>query len=253
MDIQSLIEHMSRCGAAHDQVVIALSGGVDSGLVAYAAHHALGLKCVGVTIHSELTPIRDVTRAAAVAESIGLAHHPVPLRMMGNKHLCRNTEDRCYHCKKQIFQMMISEYGDNCLILDGTTADDDPARPGLQAVREFGVNSPLAEMGMGKDSVRFLARSVGLFNCDTPSESCLATRISQGIPLTSEALERVQAMESFFHELGIETLRAFHDNLVATIQCKPQYTEIIMENRDKFAALIEKIGLRSYILKEWTG
>lgn len=251
MDIQPLIDRIARRGSGIDHVVIALSGGVDSGLVAYAAHRAVGTKAVAVTVRSELTPRRDFTRAVEVAEHIGVEHHPLPLRMLDNALLRCNNDDRCYHCKKQILQML-SEYGDSSLIVDGTNADDDPSRPGLRAVQELGVRSPLAETGLRKQEVRALAREIGLPNWNAPSESCLATRIPTGIPLSSRALEMVQAMESFFHDRGVETLRASHDNLVATVRYISQYTEIIDKNRDNFAALVEQIGLRSFIFEEWT-
>lgn len=251
MDIQPLIDRIARLGAGLDHVVIALSGGVDSGLVAYAAYRAIGPKAVAVTVRSELTLRRDFTRAVEVAEHIGVEHHPLPLRLLDDTLLRRNNADRCYHCKKQILRMMMSEYGDSSLIVDGTNADDDPARPGLRAVQELGVRSPLAEAGLHKQQVRALAREAGLPNWDAPSESCLATRIPAGIPLSSRGLERVQAMESFFHDRGVETLRASHDNLVATVRHLSQYTEIINKNRDNFAALVEQIGLRSFIFEEW--
>ncbi len=147
--------------------------------------------------------------------------------------------------------MMVLEYGDDCIILDGTNADDDPARPGLRAVREFGVFSPLKEVDMTKSDVRATAKSIGLPNWNAPSESCLATRIPIGMPLTADRLEKVNTMELFFHNLGVETLRARHDNLVATVEFLPQYADIMKKNRDSFAALIERIGLRSYEFKEW--
>jgi len=88
-------------------------------------------------------------------------------------------------------------------------------------------------------------------NWDAPSESCLATRFPVGTPLTQESLQLVQTMESYFHDLGVETLRCSHDNLMVTVSYLPQYAQIIDENRDNFMALIKKIGLRSCTFKEW--
>jgi len=252
MDFKELTELISSRCSGRDQVVIAMSGGVDSSLVAAASHKALGGRLVAVTVHSELTANRDFTRAVEVAEHIGIEHHPLLVRVLDDSGVRRNAEDRCYHCKKNIFAMMVLEYGDDTLIIDGTNADDDPARPGLRAVREYGVFSPLAEAGIGKAKVRELARTIGLPNWDTPSESCLATRIPVGIELDQDNLNKVQVMETFFHKQGVSTLRARHDNLVATVEYLPQFTEIMNKNRDKFAALVEKIGLRSYIFKEWS-
>lgn len=147
--------------------------------------------------------------------------------------------------------MMVVEYGDECLIIDGTNADDDPKRPGLQAVKQFNVFSPLKEQGWGKTKVREVARTIGLPNWNAPSESCLATRIAEGMPLNKARLDMVQVMETFFHQAGVETLRARHDNLVASVEYLPQYADIMNKKRDSFAALIKRIGLRSFEFKEW--
>lgn len=252
MAMKALISAISgRCSTA-EPVVIALSGGVDSALVAAAAYQALGGRCVAVTANSELTQGRDFTRAVEIAEYIGIEHHPLCIRVLENPQVRRNAEDRCYHCKRAIFELMQLEYGDECSILDGTNADDDPSRPGLRAVWEFGVFSPLKDVGLTKAQVREAARDIGLPNWDAPSESCLATRIPCGIPLSGTGLDKVQTMESFFHAHGVETLRAYHDNLVATVVFMPQYTDIMNKKRDSFAALIKRIGLRSYVFKEWS-
>ena len=232
-------------------VVVALSGGVDSCLVALAAHRATDGEALTVTVKSELVAGREFSRAVEAAALIGLEHHPLPLRILDEPLVRRNGPDRCYGCKRAIFRMMKVEYGDHCLILDGTAADDDPARPGLRALREHGIVSPLAECGLDKERVRALAREAGLPMWDRPSNSCLATRIVEGIPLNVERLKMVETMESFFHARGADSVRVSHDNLVATVSFLPQYAEIMEKTRDKFAALIEGIGLRSCRYKEW--
>ncbi len=252
MTLQTIIDAISvRCGEAR-MVIVALSGGVDSSLVAAAAHEALAGRCIAVTVRSELTPMRDFTRAVEMAEHIGIEHHPLIVKVLDIDGVQGNQGDRCYHCKRAIFDLMVLEYGDDCIILDGTNSDDDPARPGLRAVREFGVFSPLLEVGLVKKQVRETAKGIGLPNWNTPSESCLATRISKGNTLTKEGLERVETMETFFHKLGVDSLRVYHDNLMATVVYLSQYADIMDENHDSFAALIKKIGLRSFIFKEWS-
>lgn len=252
MDLKTLSAQIETRAVGHDHVLVALSGGVDSALVAAASHAAVGKRAISVTVHSELTANRDFTKAVEIAAHIGIEHHPLLVQVLTDNNIRMNGEDRCYHCKNKIFRLMVLEYGDDSLILDGTNADDDPARPGLRAVREHGVYSPLKEAGMNKRTVRKVARIQGLPNWDSPSESCLATRIPVGFALTSEGLEMVQSMENFFHALGVETLRARHDYMVATVEYSSQYTDIMHKSRDKFAALIEMIGLRSFTFKEWT-
>jgi uncharacterized protein len=252
MNMNGLCKLIENRAARLDSVVIALSGGVDSALVAAAAYEVLGRRAEAVTVFSELTSERDFGRAVEIATHIGMPHHTLLMRAMDDKSIQNNSEDRCYHCKNTLFKLILSEYGEGCLIMDGTNADDDSSRPGLQAVQEHGVCSPLLEAGLDKATIRELARLHGLPNWDAPSESCLATRIPFGIPLNSKRLEMVEIMESFFWELGVDTLRAGHDNLMATVEYLPQYTDIINENRDNFAALIDRIGLRSYVFKEWS-
>lgn len=227
-------------------------------MTAAAVHAAMNAStsdrpaAVAVTVCSELTADGDFTRAVEVAEQIGIEHHPLCLRMLELEGVRRNGADRCYHCKKAIFQMMRLEYGDDCLLVDGTNDDDDPNRPGLRAAREQGVYHPLKEAGLTKADVRTMARMAGLANWDAPSESCLATRLATGVPLSREGLDKVRVMESFLRERGVERLRARHDNLVATVEYPAQCSEIIDKHRDSLAALIKRIGLGSCELREWS-
>ena len=234
-------------------MVVALSGGVDSGLVALAASRAVGADAVAVTASHELVARREFTRAVEVAEWIGIEHHPLLMRPLEDEAIRQNKTNRCYACKRALFRALRLEYGDRCLLLDGTNADDDPSRPGLQAARECGVVSPLAVCGLTKEAVRALAREAGLPNWDRASESCLATRIPTGTPLTTGALSLVERLESYFHERGVPSLRVRPDNLVATVEYSAQCADIIEKYRDNFVAEIQGIGLRSCRFKEWDG
>lgn len=251
MDFDALIASIKSRSEKHPLSVVALSGGVDSGLVAAAAHAALGERALAVTVLSELTPIRDRKRAESIARHVGIAHRILRVSVLFDEDVRMNGPRRCYHCKKQIFQAIINEYGQDCLLMDGTNGDDDRSRPGLLAANELGVYSPLDEAGFAKSSVREVARNQGLPNWDTPSESCLATRIQTGTELTAQGLKQVETLETFFHDLGVETLRVRHDNLVAIVEYLPQFSEIVEKNRDKFVALTRRIGLRSCEFKEW--
>lgn len=251
-DMEYLISLIAEKCADNRGAAVALSGGVDSGLVAAAAFKALGEQSLAVTIQSQLTPLRDAERAAEVAQSIGINHKIIELDILQNKDVVANPQNRCYYCKRAVFGAIVRDCGPDCLVMDGTNADDDPARPGLKAVAELKVFSPLLEAGLTKAQVRELAKLNGLPNWDTPSESCLATRIPVGSPLTADGLSKVETMETFFHLRGVTTLRVTHDNLVATVSYLPQYAQIMNENRDKFVALIKEIGLRSCEFKEWT-
>jgi uncharacterized protein len=251
MSLEQLATHIAERAGDVGCAAVALSGGVDSGLVAAAAHLALGPRAVACTVVSELTPERDRLRAAEVAGHIGITHRVLEVSALVVPEIRRNLEDRCYHCKRLVFQTMLDNLGSGCLLLDGTNADDPPDRPGLRAVREFKVLSVLGELGLGKSQVRALAFDAGLPNWEAPPESCLATRIPEGVELAAGELAKVGALETFLHTLGLDTVRVRPDNLMATVEYLPQYSEIISENRDKVVALAKKIGLQSCTFKEW--
>lgn len=191
MGVDGLVSHIAAKVGDSGKAVVALSGGVDSGLAAWAAHKAVGNRPRAATVVSELTPPREARRAESVAAHIGMALRRLPVRALGNPLIRANAPDRCYHCKSLIFSELRHAYGPDVLLIDGTNADDDPLRPGLKALREHSVFSPLREVGLDKAAVRTMARAVGLPNWDTPSESCLATRIAHGVPLDAEALKVV--------------------------------------------------------------
>ena len=251
------VDDLSRCiglraGEAR-QVVVALSGGVDSGLTAWAAHAALPDRALAATVVSELTPARELSWAEDVAAHIGIAFQPISISVLEDPRVRANGPDRCYHCKRLIFSTLSEIFEPETLFLDGTNADDDPNRPGLKALEEFGVCSPLRETGLGKADIRDMARTVGLPNWDAPSESCLAARIPWGTILDSDALRVVETLEAHCHGLGVETLRVHYDDMVAIVEYMPQYTEIMNKTRDSVVALAQRIGVRSCQFKEWNG
>lgn len=250
--MSTLPDIMEEIGAAAEKyVMVAMSGGVDSCLVAAVARDMLGQRCRGTTIQSELTWSNDMERAVSVANGIRLRHSVLHHEVLGDDAIRANGHDRCYHCKRSIFSKILKEFP-RYLVLDGTNADDDPERPGRKAALEMGVRSPLLEAGMGKRAVREMAKGMGLFNWNAPSESCVATRIKTGIPLSEGGLNKVRIMETFFHERGVPNLRVYHDNLMATVVFKPQYAEIVSGSRDNFAALVKRIGLVSCQYEEFS-
>lgn len=253
MNLNLLASHIEERAGTGGRVAVAFSGGVDSGLAAAAAHRALGERAVACTVVSELTTGRDLLRAAEAAEAIGIEHRELPVSALAVSGVRNNPPDRCYYCKQLVFSTILNEFEGDCLLVDGTNFEDDPARPGLRAAAEFAVFPVLKEARMAKADVRRLAHEIGLPNWNAHSESCLATRIKTGDVLTAEALAGIEAMETLLAEMGAPLARVRPDNLVATVEHLPQYSEIMTQNRDNIVALAQRVGWRSCLFKEWRG
>ncbi len=188
-------------------LVAAFSGGVDSTLLVRAASQALGPDLLAVTAATEFTPARDLDLARDKARLLGLGHEVLELSVLADPQVAANPPRRCYHCKRLIFSA-IKERFPGLPLVDGTNADDDPARPGLVALAELGVISPLKDCGLVKAEVRRLSAWLGLPGFDAPSNSCLATRLLPGQTITRAELGRVEALEEAVRALGLEDIRA---------------------------------------------
>jgi uncharacterized protein len=194
-------------------VLVAYSGGVDSAYLAVAAHRALGERALAVTADSESLSAEQRELALEVARRFGFPHRLVETREIDNPLYARNDEERCYHCKSELFRRLapiaLAEglrhlaYG---LIVD----DLADFRPGHRAAAEAGVRSPLAEAGLSKEDVRELSRGLGLPTADLPASPCLASRLPYGTPVTLEALRRVERAEAAVRALGFRELRVRH-------------------------------------------
>ena len=247
---ETLLSRVAEVLAGHSLAVVAFSGGVDSTLTALAAHRT-GTPVILATADSPFLAARERDHAAEMARLLGIEHRFLAVDPLADPAIRANGEARCYYCKSLIFRRMAEEFPGDVAIVDGTNADDDPARPGLRAAREHRVAHPLRDAGLDKAMVRALARDLGLPNWDHPSESCLATRIPHGVPLDERALSRVEAMETALRELGVHPARARHDNLMATMEFGEQHADIMNNNRDHIHRMIAGLGLDSVCFKEW--
>jgi|Deesub1362A_J573_1020465.scaffolds.fasta_scaffold00215_6 uncharacterized protein len=204
--------------------VVAFSGGVDSAVVLRLAWEELGDRVVAVTATGEIYAHADLERARALATSLGVRHYELPAGQLSDPRFAANTPERCYHCKSRLFGYLRALAAAKGLsaIIDGTNAGDAREyRPGLRAAAEAGVVSPLLQAGLSKPQVRALARSLGLDGWDRPSESCLATRIPYGVPITTARLKQVRAGEEFLRGLGYTTVRLRHHGPLARIEVAP--------------------------------
>ncbi len=200
------------------RVGIAFSGGVDSSFLLRSAIDALGAENV-LAFHARscLQKKEEQERVATWPERHGFPASLlclVELEPLQQPEFIRNPPDRCYVCKRrmsQLFQAVLAEEG-IAVLLDGSNADDfaqgETGRPGLRAIAELGVRSPLADCGFSKAEIRALSRELGLETWNQPASSCLATRIPQGMEITADRLERVATMEQVLAEAGFSGCRA---------------------------------------------
>jgi uncharacterized protein len=194
-------------------VLVAYSGGVDSALLAVFAHRVLGDRALAVTADSESLSSEQRTLALDVARQFGFPHRMVETREIDNPLYARNDQDRCYHCKSELFARLVPlgaaegfahvAYG---LIVD----DLSDFRPGQRAAAEAGARAPLAEAGLTKEDVRALSRELGLPTAELPASPCLSSRLPYGTPVTLEALRRVERAEAGVRALGFRELRVRH-------------------------------------------
>ena len=204
--------------------VVALSGGVDSAVVAALASAALGRDATAVTITGPAVAESEVTRARAVASHLGLAHELLVVDPVAVEEYRANPSNRCYFCRRSETGAIRrwSEGRGFRQFLDGVHRDDlADDRPGLVAMDEAGFTHPLLEAGWGKLEVRRYAAERGLPNRDAPSDACLASRVAHGRPISVELLARVERAESVVHALGFGRVRVRTDGRSARIEVDP--------------------------------
>ena len=199
---------------AHPKLALAFSGGTDSAYLLYAAL-ACGCDVRAFYARSAFQPAFERADAVRLADQLGAALTFVPLDVLAVEAVRSNPKDRCYHCKRAIFAALIEAaraagYG---AIMDGTNASDDAGdRPGMRALRELEVLSPLRLCGVTKDQVRRLSHQAGLFTWNKPAYACLATRVPAGTPITEAMLAGIEGAEAVLFALGFSDFRVrlFH-------------------------------------------
>ena len=186
------------------RVIVALSGGVDSAVVAMAAKKALDKNAIAVTADYNTLSAEELTSAKRVAKEIEIEHKIIKYNELDNIEFVKNDQLRCYHCRTELATYLSNEAKqmDVDLIVDGTNTDDlSDFRPGIKALRQNGIKSPLVELGIHKQDVRNIAKSNNLSIYDKPSNSCLASRIPYGMPVTLEKLKRIEMAESLIKSI----------------------------------------------------
>ncbi len=211
LPIASLADALIDRLRGHRSVVVAFSGGVDSAVVAAAAHRALGDAAMAWTSIGPAVPESDRESARDVATAIGIRHVEFATLEMTNPDYVRNGPDRCYHCKSTLYSTL-RQWADAQgieVLLSGTNRDDlQDYRPGLQAAQEWTVQAPLAELGITKAQVRQLAEHWQLPVASKPASPCLSSRIAYGQIVTLGRLSSIETIETWLHAQGFRDVRA---------------------------------------------
>ncbi len=201
--------------------VLAYSGGVDSSLLLRVAADIMGPRLIAVTAVSETYPDGELVSAQEFAHSLGVTHKVLHTDELSSEDFVRNTPERCYHCKSELFAKLrrIAESEGISFVIEGSNTDDlNDYRPGRKAAREFGLRSPLVEAGFSKADVRQCARMLNLPVWDKPPLACLSSRIPYGTRITPQILQTVQAAEDHLRVRGFRQVRVRHHGDIARIE-----------------------------------
>ncbi len=241
----------------YGKVLVAFSGGVDSTFLLKTAKDTYGVEVTAVTMKSAVFPENETEFAEDFCDNEGIDQRIVEVDLLADPEFAINHTDRCYTCKKLLFEQVIdlaSELGIEH-ICEGSISDDDfDYRPGKKAIKELGILSPMKEADLTKDEIRFLSREMGLPTWDKPSMACLASRIPYGKEITEKKLRMVEEAENYLFSLGFDQVRVrVHDD-IARIETDPVEMERMMADyfRDRIYDKFRSIGF-SYISLDMKG
>jgi pyridinium-3,5-biscarboxylic acid mononucleotide sulfurtransferase len=236
---------LERVVSMADNAVVAFSGGVDSSLVAAAAHRVLGSRALAVTAVSPALASGELDGARSVAEEIGIAHRAIRTNELARPGYRANGPDRCYHCKTELYEALASLAGVEGFdtLFSGANVDDlGDWRPGLRAAEEHAVRHPLIEADLGKTQIRALARELQLPNAEKPAMPCLASRLPFGTEVHPATLAKIDRAEQALRVLGYRELRVRHLGDRARVELGE--ADLARANAE---AVIEAVGNAGYL------
>lgn len=243
-----------------EDICLAFSGGVDSSLLLILAKSCVKEQqkksnIYAVTFDTMLHPSCDLNTAKKVAKEAEVFHQVLFVNELEQEEIRFNPEKRCYLCKKTLFSKL-QEFAKSkgiSIILEGTNEDDlHVYRPGLQAIQELGIKSPLAEAGFTKEEVRKLAKELGVSVAERPSTPCLATRLPYGTEISMGVLERIAKGEEYLHTLGFSVVRLRVHGEIARIEIPKKEFESFLKKGGEIIEELKKMGF-DYITLDMEG
>lgn len=239
-----LVDWFVKNGGDNNKAIVALSGGVDSAIVALAAKKGLGDGAIAITADYKTLAQEELATALRVAREIGIEHRVIEYNELENHSFVKNDAMRCYYCRTELGQHLVEEAkrAGVSLIADGTNIDDlTDYRPGIRALRENGVRSPMIELGIGKIEIRNIAKSFDLSVYDKPSNACLASRIPTGSEVTYDRLQRIESAEIIVKTIfGVRQVRVRDHGDLARIEVGRDELHMMFD-MDKLAILDKKL------------
>ena len=238
-------------------VAVAFSGGVDSALLAKVAHDTLCENSIAVTIVSQQSPQKESSEAEEFCRQNGIRHIVIRFDALSVPAIVNNPPDRCYYCKRGEFERIIEAARENGInnVCDGSNTDDvGDYRPGMKALAELGIKSPLRECGFTKEEIRSLSKELGLPTWNKPAAACLASRIPYNEQISEKKLLMIDKAEQMLYNLGIVGLRVrLHGDNLARIECNVErYADIILKNREMINDELHKLGF-AYVTLDLRG
>lgn len=229
--------------AAHPRIALAFSGGCDSALLLYAGL-ACGAEIGAYYVHSQFQPAFELEDARCLTSELGCDMRLIELDVLADEAVRANPPNRCYHCKRRIFGAILAaaQADGYACVMDGTNASDDAGdRPGMRALGEMQVLSPLRLCGISKAQVRSLSRAAGLFTWNKPAYACLATRIPAGRAIDADTLARVERSEAALTSLGFSDFRVRVDgDSSARLELTEAQMPLAIHRRGQIIAALEK-------------
>ncbi len=248
---EKLKEYIKEQGSA----AVAFSSGVDSSFLLKVAQQVLKDKVIAITATSFSFPERELKEAVDFCKENNIKHFTIDLNQSEIEGFCQNHENRCYLCKKELFRRIRNVAEENNIknILEGSNTDDNnDFRPGMVAVKEMGIKSPLMLIGLSKEEIRVLSAEMNLPTSNKPSFACLATRFVYGETITKEKLEMVDKAEQLLHDLGFYQVRVRLHKDIARIEVIPDEFEKVLINREVITDRFKSFGFK-YITMDLQG